>query len=518
MITEQLVKRIAKIIFKKGGISCSVNNLVKAIKAGIKETHSPTALAFLKLLEKNDQQSKKTLETLIKYLTQQGFSFFQPDYLFELLKEEILPALIDNYSNLKKTLKIWNIECKTGEGIYSLAIILNEFLPLDSANIELLATDNNEFNLQQAKKGIYQDWALRKVPFDILSKYFSPGGNGYQIKEKIKNFINFSKLDITNDLYPSNTDLIFSPEGYYYSGLESSLKEEIFERLYASLKVHGYLFIDSFDIPEHIVNRMQPLIYPEGVVYQKIKKTGKQKPCQYIVDEIVESEEPLRETSDAKEKSIQLPQEQETETKLKPIIITNAAKKEIIIEPECALNDLEWAIEVIKKEIIIEQESMNNQSDTINVCNKNNLEELEVLLKDDPYNKTLMWEFIKKLWDAGELLKAKDYCERLLSLYPLNPDAQYMMGSIFEELGEPGQAMRAYEKLITIKPESVIAYFSIGCLANQLQQPKKALKYFRHTQSMLNNQDNPLNVEFAEHMKVYDLNCIVTSKIAELSL
>ena len=221
---------------------------------------------------------------------------------------------------------------------------------------------------------------------------------------------------------------------------------------------------------------MKPLIYPEGVIYQKIKKPDLKKTYEDIEESCLEIEE-----------------QTEQETRLDPVVITKIPPKEIIIEEE------------------IEEEN------DIKCSIKNNPAELERLLKKDPYNKFLMWKLIKELWEEGELLKSKDWCERFLSLEPLNAQAQYLMGCLFEELGEPGQAMKAYEKLITINPESVIAYFSIGCIANQLQQPKKALKYFKHTHSMLTGLDESLNIELAEHIKVNDLASMVDSKISSLT-
>ena len=481
MITEQLIKRIARIVLNKTGINCSANGLINAVKETIKNTHNTNGVVFLQKLENNDKESNKILEELIKQLTPKSPIFFEPAYQFNLLKEEILPSMIDQYSKSQRPIRIWNIDTRTGEAVYSLAILLNEFLPFEIANIELIATDGEEANLEHARQAVYQYWALRKVDFDVLSKYFTPMGNGYQINENIKKYVEFKKIDIFNDSYPDDIDLILCSTEMDYT---ETVQKDIFERLYRSLNVDGYMIINCPGLPETLSDKMKMIEYPDGIVYQKIK---------YIEDII------------------------DDDTVLTPIIVTKHRNEEIII-------DLDNSEETAEKNPVIEEESTDikqDDSDDLPELIEEDVHEISLIklkkmIKADSYNKTLILEFIKRLWSCGNLTEALEWSEQLLVLEPLNPNVHYIMGIIYEELGEEGQAMKTYEKLITIKPEAVIGYFSIACLAGKLQQPKKAIKYFQHTQTMISNLNPEDNIEFAE-LPVKDIDSMLKAELESLN-
>ena len=84
---------------------------------------------------------------LNKLLVNYTEMFRDPEF-FVSLRKDVLPFL----STLPK-ISIWHAGCSTGEEVYSLAILLDEYNLLNRCNI--FATDINEVDLNNARRGIY---------------------------------------------------------------------------------------------------------------------------------------------------------------------------------------------------------------------------------------------------------------------------------------------------------------------------------------------------------------------------
>src|SRR5690606_21820620 len=99
--------------------------------------------------------------------------FFRDDTQFQLLEEEVLPALIAQRRQQNHLyLSLWSAGCATGEEPYSLAILLRRLLPdIARWNIILLGTDINRRALEIAEKGVYRSWSFRLRHLDLSSAF-----------------------------------------------------------------------------------------------------------------------------------------------------------------------------------------------------------------------------------------------------------------------------------------------------------------------------------------------------------
>ena len=200
------------------------------------------------------------LEEFLDRITINVSEFYRNPKRWDVLREKVLPEIIKN----KKKIQIWSAACSSGEEPYSLAIMLKEHFSHVKASI--IATDIDSRMLMKAKRGEYQDAALKSLPEHKKSKYFILNNKQYVIKEELKEMITFKKHDLLKDSYPKGMDLIVCRNVLIYFTDEA--KEEIYKRFSESLTENGILFVGSTEQIFHPQNYGLKLF--DTFFYQKI--------------------------------------------------------------------------------------------------------------------------------------------------------------------------------------------------------------------------------------------------------
>lgn len=183
------------------------------------------------------KRDKNLYNEFINYLTINVSEFYRNPEQWDVLKDQILPMLLKRSSKLK----IWSTACSTGDEPYTLVMVLNQHIPL--SNIKILATDIDDEALRKAKAGNYSEKSLEKLPETYIAKYFTKDGGIYTIKDEVKNCVEFSKINLLKDHYPSECDLIVCRNVLIYFTEEA--KSEMYVKFNKALKDKSVLFIGS---------------------------------------------------------------------------------------------------------------------------------------------------------------------------------------------------------------------------------------------------------------------------------
>ncbi|MTI48144.1 CheR family methyltransferase [Sporosalibacterium faouarense] len=180
---------------------------------------------------------EKLLSEFVNYLTINVSEFYRNPSQWEVIEKEIIPVSIEKHSNLK----IWSSACSTGEEPYSMVMLLSKFFPLNK--IKILATDIDKGAIEKAKIGVYNEKSVQNLPKEFVSKYFKRIGNTYKIDDSIKKCVEFKELNLLEDNYPRNTDLILCRNVMIYFTEEA--KNIMYKKFYDSLNKEGILFVGS---------------------------------------------------------------------------------------------------------------------------------------------------------------------------------------------------------------------------------------------------------------------------------
>jgi Methylase of chemotaxis methyl-accepting proteins len=181
--------------------------------------------------------NKQHYNEFINFLTINVSEFYRNPEQWKVLESEIIPMLLEK----SRILKIWSSACSTGDEPYTLAMVLSRFIPL--SNIKILATDIDKEAMNKAKAGVYGYKSVENLPKDLLQKYFVKDDEMYKISEDIKKCVEFKQLNLLEEQYPSDVDLLVCRNVLIYFTDEA--KNIIYSKFNKSLKNGGILFVGS---------------------------------------------------------------------------------------------------------------------------------------------------------------------------------------------------------------------------------------------------------------------------------
>ena len=210
------------------------------------------------------------MQRLVNAMTVNETYFFREDYQFDALVSGILPEVSEN-KRPDDTIRIWSLPCSTGEEPYSIAIyILEGWKRADDFNIEILASDIDSRVLNEARKGVYGERALSRIPQNFRQKYFSSVADGFQITETLRELIDFSVINIVDPAQMrnySNIDVIFCRNLLIY--FDDLARRQAIETLYECMAPGGFICLGHSESMSRMSSLFRPRRISDAIVYQK---------------------------------------------------------------------------------------------------------------------------------------------------------------------------------------------------------------------------------------------------------
>lgn len=185
-------------------------------------------------------------------------SFFRDSRPFELLRTELLPALIASRRNTR-ALRIWSAACSTGQEAYSIAMLLLEHFPqLASWNIKIEGTDISSEVVRRSQAGVYYRIEMnRGLPARNIVPFFDHHNDDHQgecwtVKPELRKLCNFRVANLCSDQLPFSSatrlfDLVLVRNVMLYFSLES--RRKLLAKVRRVLAPDGLLFLGSSEQP-----------------------------------------------------------------------------------------------------------------------------------------------------------------------------------------------------------------------------------------------------------------------------
>lgn len=236
-----------------------------------------SSISYYQLLESPTADSHQEWLNLVTLLTNGESYFFRDKEQFSLLRNHILPELIQRKQD-SKTIRICSAGCSSGEEPYSIAILLHELIPdLEQWNLLILGVDINQTALEKAKNGIYSSWSFRSVDPHVKQQYFKLANDRLEIDQAIKEMVNFQTLNLIKDEFPQpnselrDMDLIICRNVFIY--FERLAIAKVLNKFYHTLQPLGYLLTGHAELSNQNLNCFQIKVFSESLVYQRTEKS-----------------------------------------------------------------------------------------------------------------------------------------------------------------------------------------------------------------------------------------------------
>ena len=260
---------IRKLVYDRTGVLLSEEKtyLVESRLGRLAKEADVNSLGAL-VTQLKQNRSHPLYESIVEAMMTNETFFFRDVKPFELLRMSVIPELLKNRQS-GETLNIWCAACSSGQEPYSIAMLLREYFPqLAGPKVQIIASDISTAMLKRASSGCYkQHEVVRGLPTAFLHKYFRHSGKEWQIKEEMRQAIEFRLLNLTEPFrFMSQMDVIFMRNVLIYFDIQT--KQSILAKVRKVLRPDGYLFLGGGETTVNLDSAFEPVQFDNGVCYQ----------------------------------------------------------------------------------------------------------------------------------------------------------------------------------------------------------------------------------------------------------
>jgi two-component system CheB/CheR fusion protein len=177
-------------------------------------------------------------------------NFFRNIDSFDALKSTILPGIFAHH-RVDEAVRMWALGCSTGEEVYSLAIVLREYMEetRQLVKVSIFGTDLNNLAIERARRAWYPKSIAQDVSKARLDKFFTEVDGGYCVNTATREQCVFARHNALVDPPFSNMDLVSCRNMLIY--LQSGLQRKLLPLLHYVLKPNGILFLGPSETISH---------------------------------------------------------------------------------------------------------------------------------------------------------------------------------------------------------------------------------------------------------------------------
>lgn len=444
------------------------------ISARLKESGVDEVEAYCRLLEIPSVQSEREWTRLVSQLTVGESYFFRDQDQFELLKRRILPELIAKRRSTR-SLRVWSAGCSTGEEAYSVAILIDELLPMRKEwRVTILGTDINEDAVEKAGKGIFGAWSFRRVSNDIKEKYFKHSGEEWHLADRIRQMVEFRVENLLDPesmlLYAGGAmDLILCRNVFIYFNKETISRA--LEGLAGTLDEGGYLVTGHGELlgQSLAVRGLRVRVHPESVLFRKVRFVQ-------AVGPQIESEPGVRPA---------LPPAPLLSHGRRPVLPARRPMAAADRPTPDTSSTLEGPFRRGQYQAVIESG--------------------ERLLEEEPGN-FKAYSFVARAYaNLGQYEKATEMCGKMLEIDGDSAAAYLLLAHIAEAREEYERAKTFLKKVIYLEPEFVAAYVELSGIYDRERDGKRAGLMRRSALELLRSLPDDTVIEPYEEMTAGEL-------------
>lgn len=409
-------------------------------------------------------------DAVVAQLTIGETYFFRHAAQFAALRDLILPDLLSR-RQATRSLRLWSAGCATGEEPYSLAMILSEQLPSDPPwYVSILATDLNPAFLERARAGLYSQWSFRETPEALRERFFIPEGQRWRLRPEPRRNVIFTRLNLAEPSYPSLTngtssiDLIFCRNVLIY--FDEATIRQVVERLFAALTPGGWLVVGHSEPNNTIFQHFAVYNLPGTVIYRKPLEIplfstpntqwSPANPTPFPPPPI-----PFPAPSSPKPPPLAIP---------KPPPPKPPPPKPVPVPPPLPVAPA-------------------------------------------PAPLTLAWAAASR----GDWTVARTYVEAAIATDPLNAEAHYLSGQIYEHAGALEASLQAYRRSVYLNPHSVMGTLGMANIWRQTGQLVEAKRGYLGALRLLSHLTPDSVVPNAEGASAAEIRSFIQSQLAMLT-
>ena len=197
------------------------------------------------------------LQALLKDLLISVTHFFRDAEAFDALEARVIPQLFQGKSE-EDQVRVWVAGCATGEEAYAIGILLLEYAGALASppTVQVFATDLDGASIAAARQRLYTLNDAADVSPERLRRFFTKEGEGYRVRQELRESILFSQHNIIKDPPFSHLDLVSCRNLLIY--LNRTAQRRVMEVIHFALSPGRFLFLGSSESIEASTDLFAP--------------------------------------------------------------------------------------------------------------------------------------------------------------------------------------------------------------------------------------------------------------------
>jgi chemotaxis protein methyltransferase CheR len=257
---SDLVRRNSAIVLESGKeYLVEARLLPLARQAGV-----PTVSEYVSRAQHRPEPD--THAKIVDALTTNETSWFRDGEPFQALTNTVLPDLMPTRS-ANRSLRVWSAACSSGQEPYTLAMVMQDFLPAGWA-YEIMATDISQEMLTRAEAGRFSQLEInRGLPAPMLVRHFERDGANWRVTAGLRRTITFKRLNLAASLPPlPQFDVVFLRNVLIYFDVET--KRQVLQRVSSLMRPDGWLFLGAAETTIGIDDRFERVVAGRSSAYR----------------------------------------------------------------------------------------------------------------------------------------------------------------------------------------------------------------------------------------------------------
>lgn len=218
----------------------------------------------------SEEGMNKEIPVMVDLISTNKTNFFRESAHFNTLTDVALTDFVEKHKF--STLNVWSAGCSSGEEVYTLAMVIEEFFENHKGyRYKILGTDISRRMLQKASQAIYDLKDVENIPLHLKKKYLLKNKNRdipkIRIKPELRNRAKFAYLNFMAEKFNLKVkfDIVFCRNVIIY--FERNIQKEVLCKIIDHIKPNGYLFLGH---SESITDMGLPLKKISPTVFVKL--------------------------------------------------------------------------------------------------------------------------------------------------------------------------------------------------------------------------------------------------------
>ncbi|HET9617051.1 MAG TPA: CheR family methyltransferase, partial [Pseudolabrys sp.] len=247
-IDEELLRRVLAHLRVRTGHDFSKykrSTVLRRIARRMQVTRSDDLQNYYDHMRENADEAQALLSDLLISVT----TFFRDGEAFEALRKDVLPQLFEHEPT--EPIRVWVSGCATGEEAYTLAMLFMEEGSKHDLRppIQVFGSDLDARALTVAREGRYPATIEADVNEERLRRFFTREGDGYRVRQELRDMVLFALHDLLKDPPFSRVDLISCRNVLIY--LDRELQEQVCSTFHYALNPGGFLLLGSSETADN---------------------------------------------------------------------------------------------------------------------------------------------------------------------------------------------------------------------------------------------------------------------------